>query len=107
MGDSLVTAPGLTESMARSGVISNGMPLSHNYLKLGEPIMWHPSSKNDSKFQVRFQVVRNLSISSTARTAGTGVTAYTPPANLGDPGTFVDVVVYLQCVEYMKRSKQQ
>ena len=44
---------------------------------------------------------------STARTAGAGVTAYTPPVNAGDPGTFVNVTVYLQCVEYMKRSKQQ
>lgn len=106
-GDSLVTQPGLTENVARSGVVSNGMPQAGNYLRLGEPIWWHPASKTDSKFQVRFQVVRNVSFTSTARTAGAGVTAYTPPVNSGDPGTFVDVTVYLQCVEYMKRSKQQ
>jgi len=106
-GDSLVTQPGLTEQIARAGVVSNGMPQANNYLRLGEPIWWHPASKTDSKFQIRFQVVRNLSIVSTARTAGAGVTAYTPPVNAGDPGTFVDVTVYLQCVEYMKRSKQQ
>ena len=106
-GDSLVTQPGLLDEVAQVGVVSNGMPQANNFLRLGEPIWWHPASKTDSKFQVRFQVVRNLSVTSTARTAGTGVTAYTPPVNLGDPGTFVDVIVYLQCTEYMKRSKQQ
>jgi hypothetical protein len=89
------------------GVVSNGMPQANNFLRLGEPIWWHPASKTDSKFQIRFQVVRDLSIQAASRTGAAGVTAYTPPANLGDPGTFVDVVVYLQCTEYMKRSKQQ
>jgi hypothetical protein len=83
------------------------MPQSGNFLRLGEPIWWHPSGKTDSKFQVRFQVVRNLSIASASRAAAAGVTAYTPPVSLGDPGTFVDVIVYLQCTEYAKRSKQQ
>jgi hypothetical protein len=106
-GDSLVTQPGLTSQAAQVGVVSNGMPQANNFLRLGEPIWWHPASKTDSKFQIRFQVVRDLSIQAASRTGAAGVTAYTPPANLGDPGTFVDVVVYLQCTEYMKRSKQQ
>jgi hypothetical protein len=106
-GDSLVTAPGLLSSSAQVGVVSNGMPQSSNFLRLGEPIWWHPASKTDSKFQVRFSVVRDLSVSATSRAAATGITGYTPPANLGDPGTFVDIIVYLQCTEYMKRSKQQ
>jgi hypothetical protein len=106
-GDSLVTQPGLLSEVAQVGVVSNGMPQANNFLRLGEPIWWHPASKTDSKFQVRFQVVRNLTVASTARAAAAGITAYTPPVNLGDPGTFVDVIVYLQCTEYMKRSKQQ
>jgi hypothetical protein len=106
-GDSLVTPPGLRSQMAQVGVVSNGMPQANNFLRLGEPIWWHPASKTDSKFQVRFQVVRNLTVTSASRPGTAAVTAYTPPANLGDPGTFVDVIVYLQCVEYMKRSKQQ
>jgi hypothetical protein len=106
-GDSLVTQPSLRGQIAQVGVVSNGMPQANNFLRLGEPIWWHPASKTDSKFQVRFQVVRNLSVTSTARAAAAGVTAYTPPVNVGDPGTFVDVLVYLQCTEYMKRSKQQ
>jgi len=106
-GDSLVTAPPLRSQIAQVGVVSNGMPQSGNFLRLGEPIWWHPSGKTDSKFQVRFQVVRNLSIASASRAAAAGVTAYTPPVSLGDPGTFVDVIVYLQCTEYAKRSKQQ
>jgi hypothetical protein len=51
--------------------------------------------------------VRPQTFKTFARTGAAGVTAYTPPANPGDPGTFVDVTVYLQCVEYTKRSKQQ
>lgn len=106
-GDSPVTTPALGAGMAQVSHVSNGMPTADNYHKLGEPIWWHPASKTDSKFQVRFQVVRDLTVTAAARAAGAGVTAYTPPANLGDPGTFVDVVVYLRAIEFTKRSKQQ
>jgi hypothetical protein len=87
--------------------MTNGMPQMSNYLRLGEKIRWNPLSKVDSKFQVRFQVARAVTTSAIGRPAGTGVEEFKPPQNLGDEGTYVDVIVYLQCEEIAPRSKQQ
>jgi hypothetical protein len=75
-------------------------------MRLSEKIRWNPSSKIDSKFQLRFEVVRDISFRVISRQASPGVAGFTPPTNSGDEGTFVDVVVYLQTQELLPRTLQ-
>jgi hypothetical protein len=106
-GQSFITPPGLTESVANVGVLTNGMPHANNFYKLNEKIRWNPSSKIDSKFQIRFEVTRDIQFTVGNRAAAPGVTEYDPPTNPGDEGTYVDVVVYLHTHEIAPRTTQQ
>jgi hypothetical protein len=105
-GDSFIVPPPLGASTAQVGVMTNGMPHANNYYKLAERIRWNPSSKIDSKFQVRFEVTRDLSFTVTERAESPGVAGFKPPSDAGKPGTYVDVVVYLHAHETMPRTLQ-
>ncbi len=106
-GDSLVVTPSLAANSAQVGAMTNGIPQSTNFLKLGEPIWWHSAGRTDSRFQVRFQVARDMKWTATARPASPGIEEFKPPTTPGDEGTYVDVITYLQTWEYKKRSKQE
>ncbi len=107
-GQSRVLAPPLNASVANVSTMTNGMPMRGNMLKLPR-IRWNPLSRVDSKFQVRFEVVRDVLVRSVPRSEamGLGVAAFAPPTGLGDLGTYVDLVVYLQTRAVAPRSKQQ
>ncbi len=106
VGASHIVTPPLGASIAQVGVLSNGMPMASNYLRLREPITWNPTSKVDSKFQIRFATVRDLFVRATPRLAGPGIAEFAPPQTAGEPGTFVDVIVYMHTREIAPRSTQ-
>lgn len=89
---------------------SNGYPHQDNVFSLPSPITWNPVGAQDSKLQVRFGVDRTLTYTAAGRPApsGTGVTVpiagWVPPTTTGANGTFVDITVYLACVEEIPRS---
>jgi hypothetical protein len=104
-GQSLVAPPPLNASSAMVGTLTNGIPASGNYMKL-ERIRWNPSSKVDSKFQLRFFVPKPLSFTVSKRDAAPGTAPFQPPIKTGDEGTVVDVTCYLHTREIMPRSTQ-
>jgi hypothetical protein len=106
LGDSFIQTPPLGASTAQVGALTNGLPQANNFMRLSEKIRWNPSSKIDSKFQLRFEVVRDIGFRVTARPPSPNVAGFTPPTNPGDEGTFVDVVVYLQTQELLPRTLQ-
>lgn len=107
-GQSRVLAPPLNASVANVSTMTNGMPMRGNMLKLPR-IRWNPLSRVDSKFQVRFEVVRDVLVTAYPRqeAMGMGVAAFAPPTALGQLGTYVDLVVTLQTRAMAPRSKQQ
>jgi hypothetical protein len=106
VGDSFIVTPPLGQASAQVGSFTNGLPQANNFMRLSEKIRWNPSSKIDSKFQLRFEVVRDIGFRVTSRAAAPGVAGFTPPTTPGDEGTYVDVVVYLQTQEIMPRTLQ-
>ncbi len=106
-GESRAVVPGVGESVAHVGSMTNGMPHANNFYKLSDKIRWNPSSMVDSKFQVRFEIKRDVFFDVNSRAASPGVTEYAPPTQDGAIGTFVDIVVYLHTREITPRSKQQ
>ena len=106
LGQSFTMMPPLGAETAQVGALTNGLPQANNFMRLSEKIRWNPSSKIDSKFQLRFEVVRDINFRVTSRAAAPGVASYTPPTVAGTEGTFVDVVVYLQTQELIPRTLQ-
>jgi hypothetical protein len=77
--------------------VNNGAPTAGNFFLLNSPILWSGQQGTDSNFRLNFTMDRAISEPvAAARAAGAGISAYTPPAALGDPGTFVDVRVALK-----------
>jgi hypothetical protein len=105
-GESFVATPPLGASTATVAALTNGMPHAHNFYKLAEKIRWNPSSRIDSKFQLRFEVAHDISLKATLRPDAPGVAGFHPPTAAGQEGTYVDVVVYLHTREIVPRSKQ-
>jgi hypothetical protein len=105
-GESRAVTPGAGESVAHVGSMTNGMPHANNYYKLADKIRWNPASMQDSKFQLRIEVKRDITFDVNSRAASPGVTDYSPPTTDGAIGTFVDIVVYLHTREISPRSKQ-
>ncbi len=105
-GASMVQTPTASARNSMVSSLTNGMPQMNNYLRLGEKIRWNPLSREDSKFQVRFQVARPIAAQAIARPGATGIEPFDPPTKSGQEGTYVDVLVYLQCEEIAPRSKQ-
>src|SRR5262249_53106178 len=87
-GESLITTPALTSNTAQVGALTNGIPQASNFLKLGEPIWWHSVGKTDSKFQVRFQVARDVKLTATARPGTQNIEEFKPPTDIGAEGTY-------------------
>jgi hypothetical protein len=105
-GESFVALPPLGASTATVGALTNGMPHAHNFYRLSEKIRWNPSSKIDSKFQLRFEVAHDVSVKAQLRADAPGVAGFHPPTTPGQEGTYVDVVAYLHTREISPRSKQ-
>ena len=105
-GESRAVSPGVGESVAHVGSMTNGMPHANNFYKLSDKIRWNPASRKDSRFALRIEVKRDVTFDVNARTAAPGVTEYAPPTTEGAIGTFVDIVVYLNTREISARSDQ-
>jgi len=77
---------------ARIHAQSNGSPDTRNIFALGAPVLWSGVTGRDSNFRLNFNVATAITETpAAARAAGAGVAGYTPPAAVGDVGTFVDL----------------
>ncbi len=81
---------------AATEFLSNGNPMSGNIFMLAAPVLWTGQQGVDSNFRLNFRIDRAIAEPvAVARAAAAGVAAYSLPAALGDPGTFVDIRVRL------------
>lgn len=71
-------------SMRVPGFISNGSPFTTNYRKIPEGLSWGKKGSRDSTFSVTCELQRSVTLTATARAAGTGITAFAPPTTDGD-----------------------
>lgn len=100
---------GLAENGAGAIVpfFQNGNPMNSNFKRFACCLIWAGvGSGTDSALGV--SLTPSSAIVATCglvRAATTGVSAYTPPAAAGDPGTYVDVVVALRAVSVQPRSQ--
>lgn len=105
-----LATPGAVDggSGSQVGMFNNGNPISVNYFRIPQPILWEGvgDGGSDNTLQIVMTVGRAVTITSAAvRAAGAGVSAFTPPAAAGDLGTFLDVRWRLICVSVSNRSK--
>jgi hypothetical protein len=108
VGETRVQTPGIQEVTGRTTALTNGIPDASNFLKLAEPLTWHPVGHNESRFGVRIDIPRALTHSTAVRPAIANYqAAYTPPSALNARGTYVDLIVNLHTIESMPRSTQQ
>lgn len=95
-----------------------GEPEMDNILVLEEPILWEPNGGKDGKMDVMFELNNVFEHTLPAARAATDVTAlgagdnavvtdYTPPATVGEPGTFVDYFVKLYVASMGPRGANQ
>jgi hypothetical protein len=99
MGDTQQVVPGFT---------TNGQTHQDNYRKLQESVLWSPvSGGSDTNLTVSITAARAISFTATARTAGTGIAAVTPPAATDAAGTFVEGWVQLFGLQFAPRSKNR
>lgn len=93
---------------AQLGFLNNGDAAAPNFFRLPQPFKWSAvgSANTDSSFVITGTPQRTITEAmATARVAGAGVEAFTPPAATGDAGTFVDVRIHLVCVSVSRRSQ--
>lgn len=86
---------------------SNGNPMAGNFFRFQQPFKWAGIGGQgaDSALVVNATPRRTITeTSGVARAAAAGVSAFTPPAAAGDPGTYVDIRWHLICVSVAKRS---
>jgi len=96
-GEAWSVSPSLADVVSRNiGALSNGVPHQSNFFPLPEPMVWTPAGQGDSNLGVILNVEHAVGtiaqFSAPARTATTGVVAYTPPTAAQ---TFVDYMVVL------------
>ncbi|MEJ7812893.1 MAG: hypothetical protein WKG32_20935 [Gemmatimonadaceae bacterium] len=78
------------------GFVNNGNAMAGNFFELNSPVLWTGQQGSDSNFRLNFNVDRPITEApGAARAAAAGIGAFTPPAAIGDPGTYVDVRVRL------------
>jgi hypothetical protein len=99
---------------AQMGFVNNGYPAAGNFFRLPQPFKWSAvgSAGSDSSLNINCTPRRIITETAVARTAVPvvvdvtpgAIDGFTPPAETGDPGTFVDVIWHLICVAVSKRS---
>jgi hypothetical protein len=107
-------AAGETGIGAQMGFLNNGNPMAGNFFRLPQPFKWASvgSQGADSSLIITNTPLRAITENSFARAAipvtpaitSVGTEPFTPPAAVGDPGTFVDLRWHLICVAVAKRS---
>jgi len=103
---SFLLEPAIAESTRFHPFGSSGNPQVSNYKKLPEPITWNPSGQADAAFRIRIKCERTVSYQTVAaRTAASGIEAFTPPTTDGSEGTYVDMLWNLHTVEVAPRSQ--
>lgn len=93
---------------AQVGNFNNGNPQSVNYFRIPQPVIWEGvgDGGSDNTLSIQLTLGRAITLTcSAARAAAAGVSAYTPPAAAGDPGTFLDMRWRLICISVANRSK--
>jgi hypothetical protein len=104
-----LATPGAVDNGAGAPMpfMNNGNPMSGSFFRLNQPFKWASvgTAGADSSLVITCTPQRTITeTSAVARAAAAGVSAFTPPAAAGDPGTFVDVRFRLICVSVAKRS---
>ncbi len=113
-GNSAIVAPPLPTSGVQDGgpgayygMFGNGNPMSANYFRIPQPILWQSVGQggSDTTLAINMTVGRAVTwTSQVARVAAAGVGAYTPPPTAGLQGTYVDIAWRLICVSVTERS---
>lgn len=91
-----------------AGSVTNGIPGAGDIRWFNDPIVWMPQSRGgDGIFAFRVQVERDVVVLASARAAGTGIVAITPPNTPGAKGTFVEFQVTLYGNQFGPRSRNR
>ncbi len=109
-GESRVVTPNAFETRAQiPGFLSNGMPDPGGVKKLNDVLLWGPKSSSDSNLKFVWEQTRAVSFTATARAAdaAVGIPAWTPAAATGDVGTYLEVMVMLDCVQLTSRGSNR
>lgn len=107
-GPTVTEVPDLASSLSSQSSFNNGWPTIDNFYPFPQPMLWTPGGETDSNFNVVLKLVRQQVVVLTARAAsGTAVAAFTPPTDVGQFGTFVDVMVRLHSEQTAARSVNQ
>lgn len=107
VGSTILRTPPLNASDSLTGFPTNGNPQSANYLALPEPILWSEIGSTDGSLTMPVEVMQQIQMSATVRVAASGVAPYTPPAGAGQPGTYVDLMMFLHVRAEAARSKNR
>lgn len=59
-GDSYVQAPGPLETLASTGVLTNGIPQVSNFFPFPDPVVWQPSGNADSSLIIKVKAERAI-----------------------------------------------
>lgn len=100
-GVSWIANPSLPDSNSHDvGFVTNGNPLSGSYMPLPQPLAWTPIGQTDSSLVMPVELFQDLQFTATARAAGgvpatDNTAAFDPPDGIGDPGTYVDLMLML------------
>ena len=103
-GATSTIVPPLPNVISFDSGFSNGWPVIDNFYPFPQPLMWTPSGETDSNFNVVLKLVRQVVLVQTARTAASGVAAYTPPTAVGQFGSYVDFMCRLHSQQMAARS---
>lgn len=107
-GPTVTQVPNLNSSLDSQQSFNNGWPTIDNFYPFPQPMLWTPGGETDSNFNIVLKLVRQQVVVLTARAAsGTAVAAFTPPTDVGQFGTFVDVMVRLHSEQVGARSVNQ
>lgn len=113
IGQSAIKLPALAQpGMVDGGAgtqfsfIENGQSAAGNFFRLPQPLLWSGVANGvDSTFNILCTPQRQITETvAAARVAAAGVAAFTPPAAVGDIGTYVDVRFHLIGVSINVRS---
>lgn len=97
-GHTDLVEPAQNSSFVERGSVTSGIPASQNFMAIPNKILWKGGTGPDSTLGLVFTVQNTVAVTRTARSAGTGITAWTPPVTAGALGTFAKFCVRLHGV---------
>jgi len=110
-GISYSVQPNKSANHVSYGFISNGLPVSGNFYRLPEEVVWSPSGSTDSTLQLAITMERAFTTPNlTPRALGAATDfqdLFAPPTTAGLPYTFVDLMMLLLSRQTQARSANQ